>query len=316
MALQIARLKPKNGEVVLHICKDARVNWDDARIFLGVARAGGLTVASRQLRLDPATLGRRVVRLEADLGAALFVKGPQGYRLTQEGVRLFDHAERAESALAAAESELQGALSGAVRIGAPEGCATYLLPAVTARMAEAHPGLEIEIVALPRVFDLNRREVDMAVSVSRPTTGRITVQKIADYGLSLAAHREYLAAHPVADAEGLPGHRVVGYVPDMIFDRELDYLGEIGVDRVDLASSSVVVQAQWIARGRGIGVIHDFMLGHLPGVERVLPHRIALTRAFWLLRPAGDVRAARLDAFAEDLVAGLRTEIRGADTRS
>ena len=289
------------------------MHWDDMRVFLAVARGGGLTGGGRALRLDPATVGRRVGRLEADLGAALFVKGPQGYRLTEDGVALFDHAERAESAMLAAEAEVRGALSGAVRIGAPEGCATYLLPQVTAVMAAANPGLEIEIVALPRMFDLNRREVDMAVAVSRPTAGRITAQKISDYRLSLAAHHSYLSQHPVTDAGSLNSHRIVGYVPDMIHDRELDYLGEIGVTRVDLASSSVLVQAEWIARGEGLGIVHDFILSRLPGVSRVVADKVALTRTFWLLRPQDDARAARLDAVARALVLGVRAEIAQAE---
>ena len=285
------------------------MNWDDMRVFLSVARAGGLTGGARRLRLDPATLGRRVARLELDLNVALFVKGPQGYRLTEDGAKLFDHAERAEAAFRAAKAEVKGSLTGAVRIGAPEGCATYLLPQVTAAMAAENPGLEIEIVALPRVFDLNRREVDMAIAVSRPSAGRIAAQRIAEYRLSLAAHADYLRDHPVTDAETLSAHRIVGYVPDMIHDRELDYLGEIGVERVDLASSSVVVQAEWIARGEGVGIVHDFMLSRLSGVRRALSDTVSLTRTYWLLRPLDDVRAARLDAVSRALVQGLRAEI-------
>ena len=73
------------------------MHWDDLRVFLAVAREGGLTGGGRVLRLDPATAGRRVARLESELGAQLFTKGPQGYRLTEPGVRLLDHAERAQA---------------------------------------------------------------------------------------------------------------------------------------------------------------------------------------------------------------------------
>ena len=57
-------------------------NWDDIRVFLAVARADGLTGAARQLKMDPSTVGRRIGRLERTLGAALFVKSPLGYALT------------------------------------------------------------------------------------------------------------------------------------------------------------------------------------------------------------------------------------------
>jgi DNA-binding transcriptional LysR family regulator len=52
-------------------------DWDDLRVFLAVARGESLSSAGRVLRLDPATVGRRIARLEEVLGARLFAKSPQ-----------------------------------------------------------------------------------------------------------------------------------------------------------------------------------------------------------------------------------------------
>ena len=104
--------------------------------------------------------------------------------------------------------------------GAPDGCANYLLPQVIAAICDANPGLEVQLVALPRVFNLSKREADMAVGVSRPEAGRLTVQKLTDYRLHLAASRDYLAGQgPIRSREDLRAHRFVGYIPDMIFDK-------------------------------------------------------------------------------------------------
>ena len=54
------------------------MNWDDMRIFLSVSREESLTGAAKALRLDPATVGRRIARLEQDMNAVLFAKSPQG----------------------------------------------------------------------------------------------------------------------------------------------------------------------------------------------------------------------------------------------
>ena len=151
------------------------MDWDDLRVFLAVARAESLSGAGRGLKCDAATGGRRVARLEEAVGAKLFAKSPQGYALTAEGARLMPHAEAAEAAFAAATEELSGAagqITGQLRIGAPDGCANYLLPQVCAEICDAHPGLEIQIVALPRVFNLSKREADMAIAVSPPSAGR------------------------------------------------------------------------------------------------------------------------------------------------
>jgi transcriptional regulator, LysR family len=289
------------------------MDWDDLRIFLAVARAESLSGAGRSLKLDAATVGRRVSRLEEAFGSKLFVKSPQGYALSEAGDRLLPHAEAAEQAFAGAEEELSGIagqLTGQLRIGAPDGCANYLLPQVCAKIAAENPGLEIQIIALPRVFNLSKREADMAIAVSRPTAGRLTVQKLTDYHLSLAAHRDYLAnAPPVRDKSDLSVHRMIGYIPDMIFDKELDYFAETGAEVVGLASNSASVQMRMIEAGAGLGIVHDFAIPFAPGVVRVLGDEIRLDRAFWLIRHADDRRSERLTRFAEALGQGLRDEV-------
>ena len=195
-----------------------QTNWDDLRIFLAVARNSSLSGAGKRLRLDPATVGRRIQKLETALQTVLFTKSPQGYALTETGQALLARAEQAETAMRAAVAvlpEQSDRLSGQIRIGAPDGAANYLMPQVCAAILKENPDLEIQIVALPRVFNLSRREADMAIGVSAPTAGRLIVQKITDYKLHLAAVRWYLRQNaPMASkvAAGLrrPPHPLVG----------------------------------------------------------------------------------------------------------
>ncbi len=288
-------------------------DWDDMRVFLAVARAESLSRAGKHLKLDPATVGRRIARLEDRLGAALFAKSVQGYVLNGEGERLLAHATQAETAMMQAGEALRGEagqLTGTVRIGAPDGSANYLLPQVCAAICDENPGLEVQIVALPRVFNLSKREADMAITLSRPTAGRLMAQKIADYKLHLAATQGYLDTHPpIKTLKDLKGHRVIGYIPDMIFDKEVDYLAETGVDRVTLASNSVAVQVNWVRQGAGLAIVHDFCMPTLPDIRRVLADKVSLRRTFYLVRHLDDRRVERLNRFADLLGQGLRREV-------
>ena len=288
-------------------------SWDDMKVFLAVARQESLSAAGRTLKLDPATVGRRVARLEDKLSAPLFAKSPTGYALTDAGQRLLGHAERAEQAMQEAAEEMAGqagGLSGQIRIGAPDGVANYLLPQVCTEIAAENPDLDIQLVALPRVFNLTRREADMVIAVSPPSAGRLTVQKITDYKLHLAAVRWYLRqSPPIETLEDLKAHRIVGYIPDMIFDKELDYLGETGLERVTLASNSVSVQSNWIRRGGGVGIVHDFALPWIPGVKKILTEHFSLTRSFYLVRHADDRRLERMNRFALALSEKIRAEV-------
>ena len=288
-------------------------NWDDMRVFLAVAREESLSSAGRRLKIDPATVGRRIARLETALKAPLFTKSPQGYLLTSAGERLFEHAQSAEEAMRAAAGAMDRstkALSGQIRIGAPDGSANYLLPQVCARISDANPDLDIQILALPRIINLSRREADMALTVSAPTAGKLLVQKVSDYRLHMVATEGYLARHaPIRTLEDLQGHRMIGYIPDMIFDRELDYLNDIGIDRVALASNSVSVQLRQASLGTGVCVAHDFTLPFHPGLRKILTDQVSLTRSFYLVRHQGDQRNERLNRFADALCRGIRDEI-------
>ena len=297
-------------------------NWDDLRVFLGVARGQSLSAAGKHLRIDPATVGRRIARLEQRMGTALFAKSPLGYELSAAGSRLLPLAEHAEQAMGAASDILEpsggsgGEISGSIRIGAPDGCANFLLPQVCARIVEAHPDLDVQIVALPRVVNLSKREADMAITVSAPSAGRLTVQKLSDYKLHLAATPAYLSRYSALKTkEDLSMHRMIGYIPDMIFDKELDYLSALGVERVPLASNSVSVQFNAIRQGAGMGIVHDFALPTAPELRRVLKDEISLTRSFYLVRHGSDRRLQRLNKFAEALGAGLRAEIANLEAK-
>ena len=295
-------------------------HWDDIRIFLAVARAESLSGAGRMLKIDPATVGRRIARLEDALGAPLFAKSPNGYVLSDAGQRLMAHAMRAETAMEDAAEELAGTaggMTGQIRVGAPDGCANFLLPQVCAAISLENPELEIQILALPRVFNLTRREADMVIAVSPPTAGRLSVQKITEYQLHLAASIKYLRQHPpIETLQDLEGHRMVGYIQDMIFDKELDYLSQAGVERVNLASNSVSVQLNWVRQGGGIGVLHDFSLPWTRGVQKVLADKLSLTRSFYLVRHADDRRLERQNRFASALVAGIRQEVAQLEART
>lgn len=294
---------------------DDTLRWDDLRIFLHVAEAESLTAASSGLRMDPATLSRRISRLERDLDARLFLKGPQGYRLTDAGQRLLDSVAPMGVAVRAAQGAVQGQgdrLSGSVRIGAPDGMANFLLPQVCAEICDEHPELDLQIVALPRVLDLTKREADMALTVSPPTSGRLLVQKVSDYSLHLAADCAYLDRHPpIRRRADLAQHRIIGYIGDLIFDDALDYIAEMGEAATpQLASNSLSVQLNWTRIGAGVCIVHDFALPAFPGLTRILTDEISLSRTFYLVRHTDDRRFDRLNQVADLLVRKIRREIR------
>ncbi|MDX2258472.1 MAG: LysR family transcriptional regulator [Hyphomicrobiaceae bacterium] len=286
---------------------ERQIDWDNVRIFLAVARAGQLLGAARRLGLDQATVTRRMDRLEEGLGVRLVERTTSGSQLTSEGEAFLAHAERMEIAykdLEAALSTATDAVSGTVRIGAPDAFGTLFLATRLARLMDAHDSLTIELVPLPRTFSLSKREVDLAITVERPEAGRLKSRKLSDYSLSLYASRDYLADAPALEGlADLARHRIVGYVPDLLFAPSLDLSREVAeVARTRFQCASALGQIAAVQGGMGVGLLHDYAVAGKAGLVRVVPEFV-VRRAYHLVQHSGFAETAAARAVREFIIA-------------
>src|SRR5512139_2508769 len=126
-------------------CKNARMDWDDLRVFLAVARAGRVSVAARELGVEHTTVGRRLDALEAAVGGPLFYRTRAGYRLTANGQAVLAHAEAMEAAALGIRAEVYArteVVAGRVRIAMVDELATYWLARHLVALHARHPALE------------------------------------------------------------------------------------------------------------------------------------------------------------------------------
>lgn len=293
------------------------MDWDHLRIFLAVARAGQMLGAARQLGLDHATVGRRLGALETSLGSKLLERRTTGSELTAAGEQLLAHAERIETEMLQAQSTLGNvdlALAGAVRIGAPDGFGTYFLAPRLGALAEQHPGLSIQLAPLPRSFSLPKREVDIAVTLQRPVEGRLIARKLTDYTLGVYASRDYIArTGTIERLTDLTGRLLVTYVPDLVYSPALDYFEafrEVEARRLECAS--VVGQMEAVRAGAGVGILHDYAACGHEELVRLLPD-LAFSRSYWLVVHADIHQLRRIREVERFIVEAVR-EARGGFT--
>ena len=290
-------------------------DWDDLRFFLAVARAGTLTLAASRLKTDHATVSRRITGLETALKAQLFERRPQGTTLTDAGTRLLASAETIETAAVSAQNTIGDAnlaLSGVVRIAAPDGFGTLFLSARLARLNALYPDLTIQLVSIPRAVSVSKREADIAVVINPPEEGRLRVKKLTNYALHFYASAGYLAAHGAPDSlDALKSHRLITYVPDLLFSAELNFMPELfGPAYRRFECASALGQLEAVKAGAGIGILHDYTASADASLIKLLPEH-SFSRAYWIVTHADSQDLLRI----RTIVDFITEEVKAARAR-
>jgi len=144
----------------------------------------------------------------------------------------------------------------------------------------------------------------------RQSAGRLHSRKLTDYSLSLFASKAYLENHPEPkNLADLSSHRIIGYIDDLIFTPELDYLPQISKSlHPKLTSTSLVAQMVATRAGAGICVLPTFMAANEPDLLPVLPEKVQLTRSFWLIVHSDMRKLARIKTVSDFIASEIRSQ--------
>lgn len=204
-------------------------NWDDLKVFLAAYRAGSIGRAAEVLGLSGSTVSRRLASLEESLGASLFVRTPDGLRVTDDGERAWRAAQEAENSAARVQALVseRGAARGTVRVSVATGLLANILLPHWHTFAARYPDVTVEFIESTALVDLERWEADIAIRNVRPSHGdELVFTKVRETHLGLFASERLLARldaeadhPPVAatigggDGTGIP---FVDWVPELV----------------------------------------------------------------------------------------------------
>jgi DNA-binding transcriptional LysR family regulator len=276
---------------------------DDLRVFLEVARRRRLTEAAKHLQISHTTVSRHISRLERAAGNRLFDRHVDGWELTEAGTHLIEHAEAIDAALLAAQEECLSegpAISGRVRVIAPDGFGTYLLLPGLDELRRQHPTLTVEIVTANRHESLTPREFDLAVTIERPQARAVDVYKLTDFTLAFYASPAYLATHaPIAEVDDLYGQSLIWYVDNALEHSTFNLLYEL------LPRAQAHIQTNYIAghieaaaAGLGVAFLPTFIGDNTPRVRRLNDIDAKVVRSYWMSVPRDLARLARVRLMA------------------
>lgn len=144
---------------------ETNFDWDDLRLFLAVARQGGLGPAAALTGKSAPTLGRRMLALERRLGQELFERQPRGYALTLQGQELLQRVTELENRIAPFSDPRPAALP-LVKVSAGA-WVSRLLCRHAADLVE--PGkVALRFIAADHALDISRREAVIGIRNQRP----------------------------------------------------------------------------------------------------------------------------------------------------
>jgi DNA-binding transcriptional LysR family regulator len=145
------------------------LNLVHLKVLAAVARHGSVTEAARELHYSQPSVSHHLSRLEAVTGVRLVQRVGRGIRLTPEGELLANRATEIVGRVDAATTELAaqvGLRTGRVRLAANASVLSTIVPKAAARLAAAHPGLELSVIdrhPVEALQLLRRGEVDVAL---------------------------------------------------------------------------------------------------------------------------------------------------------
>jgi DNA-binding transcriptional LysR family regulator len=280
--------------------------WDDARYFLALHRAGSLSAAARELKINQSTVGRRLAALEASIGARVFFRSREGYRLSPAGERLLTHVERMEEEAIAAARRLVGGenqLTGPVRITTPDVLGPRVVVPMMTKFRARHPKIDIEVDADERVRNLAKREADLAIRGGRPTERGVVVRKLAPFVCTAYASRAYIAARGMPRGGGFDGHDLIQYPEAMAGLRDARWLAQRAPRaHVAFRSGSTYARLHAAAAGLGIASLPCYLGDEDESLVRVVDPSDGLAYDIWLVIHQDLQSAGRVRACADHLV--------------
>ena len=237
---------------------------NELRTFVSVVAARSLSAAAREMDLALSVVSKRLAALERRTGTRLIARSTRRLALTEEGMDLYERAQRILAEVDQAEAALRSghiAPRGLLRVSAPVAFGRVHVGPVCRELVRVHPTLSIDLVLTDRLVDLIEEGIDVVVRIGPPKDSRLVMRKLIDDYRVVVGAPEYLQHRgtPATPAE-LEAHDCVHYRGVGTHWRLVRLAGEaVEVRAVSrLRSNSGEAALDWALAGSGL-VMHSWV---------------------------------------------------------
>jgi LysR family transcriptional activator of dmlA len=168
----------------------------DFALFRSIVEAGGISAAALVLQSSPAAVSRRLTSLETKLGVRLAERSSRRFRLTDEGLLLYERSRSILEQVRDAEAEVAsrgGAARGLLKVGASADFGRRHLAPTLAMFAAQHPGLEAHLVLSDTGLENEADHCDLVLRFGLPNDPGMIARKVATTTQVLCAAPSYVA---------------------------------------------------------------------------------------------------------------------------
>lgn len=140
------------------------------RVFEVVSRHASFRLGAEELGVTQAAVAQQIRGLEASLGIKLFERLPRGLALTDAGRTYVASIRKAFELIDEATRALRPEPTHLTISVTPSLASRWLIPRLS-HFTEAHPGIDLRVLATERLSHFHNDGVDIAVRYGRPPFG-------------------------------------------------------------------------------------------------------------------------------------------------
>lgn len=285
------------------------MDWDKLRVFKAVAEAGSFTHAGDTLNLSQSAISRQISTLEDSLGIPLFHRHARGLVLTEQGeillqstVNIFDELQNVQARL----SDSRHLPEGSLTVTTVDFIASTWLAPRLAAFKELYPDIQLTLLLDDRIYDLGRREADVAIRLHKSEQSDLIQKHIKTLDFHLCVSKSYIERHGKPETiEDMKNHTIIGFPqnihtpflkPNAIFNTlNITVHNNKNITLINSMNARYTA----IRNGAGIGALPDYISRSDSELEIIFPELKTPNVDMYFVCPMERKNAKRIAVFRD-----------------
>jgi DNA-binding transcriptional LysR family regulator len=286
---------------------------NDLRLVYLIHSTGSLTGAAALMKVNHATIFRRLNQLEQRLGVRVFERDNGRYQATLEGEVLAKAGEAMNDTASEALLQVVGRdlrPCGAVHIATTDSLALTILPPILVLCRAQYPQITLTLEINNHMVNLTKRDADIAIRPTLEPAQHLLGKQLGDLSFAIYAGRDYWARHShlslgeqqwIALDEHSQGHRTLLWLEKLV------PLNDIGFRTSNFFGVRQACLAQL-----GLAILPCFIAESCEEIQRIGEPLPECGSQLWLLTHPDLRDTARIKVIFKLLQAHLPTALENA----